>query len=210
MAGIPTPNRPWTKSQDAEGTPGSKAKLGAPVEKGGAVVQAIERIQKDREARRLSAQHRKAERAKAEVDLADVPGVPVNAKVDKATLEFMRMIAAYRDEHEGEDKQHAPAGSQDICVVVRKRPINKREVAVGDYDAVTCMNPRAVVHAPKYKVDGITKYLENTNFQFDHTFNETESTPDIYQYTVLPLVAHAFQNKGRGTCFAYGQTGEWW
>lgn len=30
------------------------------------------------------------------------------------------------------------------------------------------MNPRVIVHHPKYKVDGITKYLETQAFEFDH------------------------------------------
>lgn len=38
------------------------------------------------------------------------------------------------------------------------------------------------------------------------TFGEADSSDDVYRYTVMPLVAYAFQN-GRGTCFAYGQTG---
>lgn len=55
-----------------------------------------------------------------------------------------------------------------VCVAVRKRPINERERAMRDYDAVTAMNPRVAVHSCKLKVDGITKYLENQLFEFDH------------------------------------------
>ena len=33
---------------------------------------------------------------------------------------------------------------------------------------MTCLNPKVIVHAAKLKVDGITKYLDNTNFKFDH------------------------------------------
>ena len=36
------------------------------------------------------------------------------------------------------------------------------------------------MHAPKFKVDGITKYVENADFIFDHTFNETDSSDDVY------------------------------
>lgn len=117
------------------------------------------------------------------------------------------MISSYREEHKGESSQHSPPGEHSICVVVRKRPQSKKEASTGDYDAVTTLNPRVVVHAPKLKVDGITKYLENTTFQFDHTFSDHDTTEDVYRYTVMPLVAYAFQKRGRGTCFAYGQTG---
>jgi len=40
------------------------------------------------------------------------------------------------------------------------------------------------------------------------TFDEAATTDDVYRYTVMPLVAYAFQKRGRGTCIAYGQTGE--
>ena len=177
----------------------------------------VEKIQRDREQRRKSAQHRKAEKARADDALISAASGPSNlipggvagsgVRVDKATLEFMRMISSYREEHKGEISQHSRPEEHSICVVVRKRPQSKKEASTGDYDAVTTLNPRVVVHAPKLKVDGITKYLENTTFQFDHTFSEHDTTEDVYRYTVMPLVAYAFQKRGRGTCFAYGQTG---
>jgi kinesin family protein 2/24 len=33
---------------------------------------------------------------------------------------------------------------------------------------------------PKFKVDGISKYVENFDFKFDNTFGEMENTEDIY------------------------------
>lgn len=33
---------------------------------------------------------------------------------------------------------------------------------------ITILNPRVIVHAPKFRVDGITKFLENTTFNFDY------------------------------------------
>jgi len=78
-------------------------------------------------------------------------------------LDFGRMIAAFRSTAPEVRKHDAP-GDHDICCVVRKRPINSRELKLKDWDSVTCMNPRVVVHAPKLKVDGITKYLDNMTF----------------------------------------------
>jgi kinesin family protein 2/24 len=72
---------------------------------------------------------------------------------------------------------------------------------------VSCLNPRVVVHAPKLRVDGITKYLENTAFEFDHAFDDDSTTEELYKYSVMPLVAFAFKTRGRGTVIAYGQTG---
>jgi kinesin family member 2/24 len=39
------------------------------------------------------------------------------------------------------------------------------------------------------------------------TFGEKDDTHAVYHYTVQPLVATMFSGGGRGTCFAYGQTG---
>lgn len=62
------------------------------------------------------------------------------------------------------------------------------------------------IHCPKYKVDGITKFVENFDFTFDNAFNENESTKDIYTYSLQPVV-DLLLNGGVITCFAYGQTG---
>jgi hypothetical protein len=40
------------------------------------------------------------------------------------------------------------------------------------------------------------------------TFDETSTTEQLYHYTVMPLVGYAYERRGRGTCIAYGQTGE--
>lgn len=33
---------------------------------------------------------------------------------------------------------------------------------------------------PKKKVDGITKYIDSYDFAFDNTFNENETSEDVY------------------------------
>ncbi|KAG7249459.1 hypothetical protein CRUP_021264, partial [Coryphaenoides rupestris] len=51
--------------------------------------------------------------------------------------------------------------TQKICVCVRKRPLNKQEVARKDIDVVSIPGKGTLlVHEPKQKVD-LTKYLEN-------------------------------------------------
>lgn len=62
------------------------------------------------------------------------------------------------------------------------------------------------MHECKIKVDGITKYIEDHEFFFDNSFSEKESTEDVYNYTIDPLI-EMLLNKGIVTCFAYGQTG---
>ena len=93
-----------------------------------------------------------------------------------------------------------------ICVAVRKRPLNKREIAKKDNDVITIPNKNhCLVHVPKSKVD-LTKYLDNQTFKFDYTFDERASNDLIYRYTAAPLIDTIF-NGGNATVFAYGQTG---
>lgn len=47
---------------------------------------------------------------------------------------------------------------------------------MGEIDSVSTSNPKVVVHQPKFKVDGITKYVNDTNFEFDNAFNENENS----------------------------------
>mmetsp|Transcript_35593 Transcript_35593/g.48049 ORF Transcript_35593/g.48049 Transcript_35593/m.48049 type:complete len:91 (-) Transcript_35593:2018-2290(-) len=63
-----------------------------------------------------------------------------------------------------------------------------------------------IVHECKYKVDGITKFIDNQDFVFDNTFSNDESNVDLYFYSLRPILDHVF-NTGIITVFAYGQTG---
>ena len=83
------------------------------------------------------------------------------------------------DQHKnavGAGLNHLSATNMDICICVRKRPLFDKEYQAGDIDAVSTSNPKVVVHQPKYKVDGITKFVSDTNFTFDNTFNENENS----------------------------------
>ena len=100
--------------------------------------------------------------------------------------------------------QHSSTGEGRISICVRKRPISSKEVARRDFDSVrrlclacascslhsralaqiTVTHPRITIHACKLKVDGITKFLENTAFQFDHV---REVCPAPFWRCVVPL-----------------------
>jgi kinesin family protein 2/24 len=67
-------------------------------------------------------------------------------------------------------------------------------------------NPMVTVHECRYKVDGITKYIDNQDFQFDNTFADNESNEDLYNLSISPILDLVF-NTGTITVFAYGQTG---
>jgi len=103
---------------------------------------------------------------------------------------------------------HSLSSALKICICVRKRPISSKEIKKKDHDSITVTNPLVTVHSAKLKVDGITKYIENNSFKFDHSFSEFEDTRELYKYTTWPLVEFILEGKGgRATAFAYGQTG---
>lgn len=93
-----------------------------------------------------------------------------------------------------------------IRVVVRKRPISKRELANGDRDVMEVLpGGKVFVHEPKTKVD-LTKVIETSNFFFDDAFEADETNELIYKRTIKHLVNFVFEG-GKASCFAYGQTG---
>ena len=88
-----------------------------------------------------------------------------------------------------------------IRVIVRKRPLSKKELSKNDQDVVEIRNNRqVVVKELKVKVD-LTKYIEEHSFNFDLAFDETVSNEQIYLQTVRPMIEAAF-HKIKVTCFA--------
>ncbi|CAK66804.1 unnamed protein product (macronuclear) [Paramecium tetraurelia] len=93
-----------------------------------------------------------------------------------------------------------------IVVVIRKRPLGKKELAKKDEDIVDVQSDQSViVREVKQKVD-LTKYVEEHMFNFDLAFDQNASNQQVYLNAVRPIIEAAF-NKARVTCFAYGQTG---
>jgi kinesin family protein 2/24 len=77
-----------------------------------------------------------------------------------------------------------------INVCIRKRPIFEKELAYGEIDSVTCVNPKSIIHETRLKVDGITKFLQNTDFTFDCAYGEHDSSEEIYGTTLQPLTEY--------------------
>lgn len=100
---------------------------------------------------------------------------------------------------------HKSSRNLRLCVCVRKRPIFKKEEEAGQNDSISCANPQIKVFESKLKVDGITKYVDEHVFTFDNTFNENETTEDVYKFALEPSLDMLFNN-GMVTIFAYGQT----
>ena len=165
--------------------------------KKGNVLNSIEAISKKRDERRKKMEEEKLVREERKAE---------NEAMGKAgDLVFEGMIDQYRVQVPLSEP-HIPSSNLKICVCVRKRPIFQKELNVGEIDAVSCANPKVLVHETKFKVDGITKYLENHTFVFDNSFGDKEDNATVYQYSLKSLCPFILGG-GTVTCFAYGQTG---
>ena len=162
------------------------------------VVKEVDKIKKQREERRARQAEQKAE--KIELMNAVEPG-------NQSQWEFLAMIREYRAQLEFKPiTMNDSVDFHQICVAVRKRPLNKKEAQRKDIDVITIPNKDLIiVHEPKHKVD-LTRYLENQMFRFDYAFDENADNELVYKYTARPLVQTIFDG-GMATCFAYGQTG---
>ncbi|XVE65608.1 hypothetical protein DITRI_Ditri08aG0014000 [Diplodiscus trichospermus] len=92
-----------------------------------------------------------------------------------------------------------------IKVVVRKRPLNKKEISRKEDDIVSVSDNALTVHEPKLKVD-LTAFVEKHEFCFDAVLDEHVNNGEVYRVTVEPIIPIIFQ-RTKATCFAYGQTG---
>ncbi|RZB49918.1 trifunctional enzyme subunit alpha, mitochondrial, partial [Asbolus verrucosus] len=152
-------------------------------------------------------EHDRIERRKKQAECMAEKVELTKKNADNPHWELHQMIADYcRNLH------YKPLSHDDviedrlITVCVRKRPLNKGELAKKEVDVITVPSKnQLIVHEPKVKVD-LTKYLENHLFKFDYTFNETCTNEIVYKYTAQPLIKTIFEG-GFATCFAYGQTG---
>jgi kinesin family protein 2/24 len=135
----------------------------------------------------------------------------VVAKANKGTnpnYEFQEMINDFTEGqviNEGMPADMIPSDRK-ITVCVRKRPLGKKELDACDVDVTSIPDgENMLLHECKLKVD-LTKYLEQHEFRFDHSFDDTVQNAEVYKFTAQPLVRTIF-DKGMATCFAYGQTG---
>ncbi|KAK3521854.1 hypothetical protein QTP70_018591 [Hemibagrus guttatus] len=157
-------------------------------------VKEVEKLQEKRERRRMQQQELREKRAQ-EID-ASTPNYEIMCMIRdfRASLDYRPLTTAdLIEEHR-------------ICVCVRARPLNKKEMSLKDLDVITIPSKDVVmVHEPKQKVD-LTRYLENQTFRFDYAFDDTATNEMVYRFTARPLVETIFE-RGMATCFAYGQTG---
>ena len=167
------------------------------VGKKSSVVGRVAEMKQKREERRRKMEEEKRYKLEREAEnlaIGKVGDVDFELMIEKFKLNAKQM------------RPHLSPESLKINICIRKRPLFKKEALNGELDCVNVANPKILVHECKYRVDGITKYLDNTEFEFDNTFSEQESSESLYKYSIRPLISLLF-NKGVVTCFAYGQTG---
>ena len=94
-----------------------------------------------------------------------------------------------------------------IKVIIRKRPLNQKEIAKGETDIISIQNnSRVIVSEQKVGLD-LTKYIDKKEFIFDNAYDEFSNNEFIYIQNIRPMIFNAFYYKSKITCFAYGQTG---
>ncbi len=94
-----------------------------------------------------------------------------------------------------------------IRVIVRKRPLNKKEQEKNELDIIEIKDKKyLIVKEIKTTLD-LSKIIEPHNFIFDIVYDENSTNENIYLETVRPMIQCSFYNKSKITCFAYGQTG---
>ena len=92
-------------------------------------------------------------------------------------------------------------------VIVRKRPLNQKEIASKEVDNISIIEENKVVISElKQKID-LVKYIDKKEFIFDKAYDEKSSNDKIYKEEIRPMIYNAFYQKAKITCFAYGQTG---
>uniref|UniRef100_H3DD93 Kinesin-like protein n=1 Tax=Tetraodon nigroviridis TaxID=99883 RepID=H3DD93_TETNG len=190
----PPSSQPAQTTQESSHLLASKKEFGPLSRRKSNCVKEVEKLQEKRERRRLQQQELREKRAQ-EIDTT-IPN-----------YEILQMIRDFRA-----SLDYRPLTTSDvieehrICVCVRKRPLNKKELSMKGLDVITIPSKDVVmVHEPKQKVD-LTRYLENQTFRFDYAFDESSTNEMVYRFTARPLVETIFE-RGMATCFAYGQTG---
>ncbi|CAL0301612.1 unnamed protein product [Lupinus luteus] len=128
---------------------------------------------------------------------------PINITLDRGEADVDASISLPVNDKESSTRENNVAK---IKVVVRKRPLNKKEHAKKEDDIVTVSdNAYLTVHETKLKVD-LTAYVEKHEFCFDAVLDEHVANDEVYQATVEPIIPTIFE-RTKATCFAYGQTG---
>ncbi|KAG9443784.1 hypothetical protein H6P81_015124 [Aristolochia fimbriata] len=128
-----------------------------------------------------------------------------NSRQQRGQADALRLSTYEKDRFIEKETTSKEGNLAKIKVVVRKRPLNKKEISRKEDDIVTVYDNALTVHEPKLKVD-LTAYVEKHEFCFDAVLDEHVTNEEVYRNTVAPIIPTIFQ-RTKATCFAYGQTG---
>ncbi|KAI3434568.1 hypothetical protein D9Q98_002640 [Chlorella vulgaris] len=81
-----------------------------------------------------------------------------------------------------------------IRVIVRKRPLNKKELDRGESDVLECDADASCLYlnAPRVTVD-LTLNIDRHSFRFDDVFDEHVDNDQLYERAIQPQVGTAFR-----------------
>ncbi len=104
-------------------------------------------------------------------------------------------------------KQHAEAKETNVQVILRCRPLNKREREKNVEEAIACAEDRKEVIVSHSKVKNPSLAIQKTKtFNFDHVFGPNSTQYNLYKESISPIVEEVLKGFNC-TIFAYGQTG---
>lgn len=106
-----------------------------------------------------------------------------------------------------EPETGSSASSRSVRVCVRKRPFFAHEREQGEFDVISCLTQRVVVHDARMKPDMRHMFMNHVDFVFDEVFGDETGNADVYLATARDLVRAVAQGTSSGTVMCYGQTG---
>ena len=89
-----------------------------------------------------------------------------------------------------------------IQVLIRKRPLTKKEHKKKLKDIIDVKNHEVIVNELRKRLD-MSKYIEQHVFTFDRAFSEKVTNEELYFDTIQPLIDFSMEG-GKVSCFAYG------
>lgn len=102
--------------------------------------------------------------------------------------------------------------SNNIMVVVRQRPLNRKEKAINSRNVIRILEDKVVVLMnPSVAVDDYLRHERNRRmkektYAFDYAFDENCTNQKVFDHTIS-LLMPGVMNGFNATIFAYGATG---
>lgn len=87
-----------------------------------------------------------------------------------------------------------------VHVMVRIRPLNKKEIGENDKNCITADSDNAIT------LNDLNNSTGTRSYTFDRVFTESQTQKSIYEHSAFPIVEWLFEGFNC-TIFAYGQTG---